>query len=193
MRRAATTRRQALAAGGSGALAAAGALAWSDAHAAPSAARTQDALTFLLAVQRVEADFYAGAVRAGALRGKLAAFASAAADHERRHAAFLERALGGAAPDAQPLDLPGELVRQPGRFALAAVRLEDLVVGAFNGQAANLGPQALAQVATVAPVDARHAAWIRALVGMPPAPATADGALTARAVLDGLQREGLLG
>jgi Ferritin-like domain len=187
------TRRQALVAGGSGALAAAGSFAWSDAHAAPSPARTRDALTFLLAVQRVEADFYASAVRAGALRGKLAAFAAAAADHERRHAAFLERALGGAAPDAEPSDLAGDLVRQPGRFALTAVRLEDLVVGAFNGQAANLGPRALAKVATVAPVDARHAAWIREIVGMPPAPATADGALTARAVLDGLRREGLLG
>ena len=190
--RAAMTRRRALVAGGSGALIAAGAFARSGSGAAPSAARSQDALAFLLALQRVEAGFYASAVRAGALRGELASFARAAADHERRHVALLEQALGARAPADATTEVPDDLVRRPGRFALTAVRLEDLVVRACNGQAVNLAPDALATVATIVSVDARHAAWIRELVGMSPSPETADAALTARAALDGLEREGLL-
>ncbi len=56
--------------------------------------------------------------------------------------------------------------------------LEDLVVSTYNGQAVNLTPASLKAAARIVSVEARHAAWIRSIVGDVPAMEPTDSALT---------------
>ena len=49
--------------------------------------------------------------------------------------------------------------------------LEETAVAAYNGQATNLTPEALATAARIASVEARHASWARGIAGEAPAPA----------------------
>jgi hypothetical protein len=184
--RAAVTRRGALAAGGAGAL---GLLVAGD--AARSAGSDGPALAFLLAVQRIEAAFYAAAVEAAALTGELRRFAAAAAVQEREHVALLAGLTGEAAPGELRLR-PGAAVRDARRFARTAAALEDIATGALDGQAANLGAAALRDVTRIVSVDARHAAWVRDIAGEPPGGAPLATPLSTDAVRTALRREGLI-
>ena len=191
------TRRKILAAGGAGATAAAlGGLvaAGSDtARSAPSASQDAEVLAFILGVERIEAGFYAAVARTGALTGELAEFVTIVGGHEREHVTFLEQALGSAAPKAPPFTADVAAVAgDPQRFVRTAAALEDAVVAAYNGQAANLRPETLAKAATIVSVEARHAAWIRDIGGLPPAENTTDEPLTSDGVRTALRRAGLL-
>ncbi len=191
------TRRKILAAGGAGATAAAlGGLvaAGSDtARSAPSASQDAEVLAFILGVERIEAGFYAAVARTGALTGELAEFVTIVGGHEREHVTFLEQALGSAAPKAPPFTADVAAVAgDPQRFVRTAAALEDAVVAAYNGQAANLRPETLAKAATIVSVEARHAAWIRDIGGLPPAENTTDEPLTSDGVRSALRRAGLL-
>ena len=57
--------------------------------------------------------------------------------------------------------------------------LEDTGLAAYNGQAANLSAPALADVGRIISVEARHAAWVRALAGKQPAPVAIDVPISA--------------
>ena len=191
------TRRKILAAGGAGATAAAlgGLVATGSetARSAPSAAQDAEVLAFILGVERIEAGFYAAIARTGALSGELAEFVTIVGGHEREHVSFLEQALGGAAPKAPPFTADVAAVAgDPQRFVRTAAALEDAVVAAYNGQAANLRPETLAKAATIVSVEARHAAWIRDIGGLPPAENTTDEPLTSDGVRTALRRVGLL-
>jgi hypothetical protein len=191
------TRRQILVAGGASATAAAfGGLVASGgqiAGSAGSAKQDAEVLTFALGLERIESGFYAAAAQAGALKGELVEYLEVVGGHEREHVAFLEQALGSAAPAAQPFTVDVDvIVRDPDRFVRTAAELEDAVVAAYNGQAANLTPGTLAKAATIVSVEARHAAWIRDIGGLPPAADTTDAPLTADGVRAALRRAGLL-
>lgn len=191
------TRRKILAAGGAGATAAAlGGLvaAGSEtARSAPSASQDAEVLAFILGVERIEAGFYAATARTGALTGELAEYVEIVGGHEREHVTFLEQALGSAAPKASPFTADVAAVAgDPQRFIRTAAALEDAVVAAYNGQAANLRPETLAKAATIVSVEARHAAWIRDIGGLPPAENTTDEPLTSDGVRAALRRVGLL-
>jgi truncated hemoglobin YjbI len=191
------TRRNILVAGGAGATAAAlgGLIAAGSqtARSAPSASQDAEVLAFILGVERIESGFYAAVARTGRLSGELAEFVTIVGGHEREHVAFLEQALGSAAPKAQPFTADvGALADDAKRFVRTAAALEDAVVAAYNGQAANLRPETLAKAATIVSVEARHAAWIRDIGGLPPAEATTDEPLTSDGVRDALRRVGLL-
>jgi hypothetical protein len=56
------------------------------------------------------------------------------------------------------------------------VKLEDLAVATYNGQAVNLTPASLKAAARIVSVEARHAAWIRSIVGEVPATDATDAA-----------------
>jgi hypothetical protein len=135
----------------------------------------QDAriLNFALQLEYVQAGFYEAALRSAGLTGELHEFARVAGAHERAHVAFLRRHLGHRADRAPTLRF-GDAVRDPRRFAAAAVTLEDLAVGAYNGQGTNLSRPALAAAVEIVSVEARHAAWVRDIVGMLPAPRAQD-------------------
>ena len=65
--------------------------------------------------------------------------------------------------------------------------LEDAGVLAYNGEASNLTRKSLAAAAEIVSVEGRHAAWIRDIVGVPPAPRAADPGKPAQDVIEQLR------
>ena len=61
----------------------------------------------------------------------------------------------------------------------------------FNGQATNLTRGTLASAAQIVSVEARHAAWIRAIAGKVAAPDPVDKPITAQQVARGLREIGM--
>jgi hypothetical protein len=152
--------------------------------------RERDALRLILLVEYTEQAFYAQAVRAAGLRGELRDYASEVAGQEREHLDFVMRTLGADVNSRPSFDFQSSLA-DPDAFAASAARLEDLAVAAYNGQGANLSREMLARASTIVSVEARHAAWIRSIVGEPPAPEATDTPRSADDVLAGLERIGL--
>ena len=151
----------------------------------------QDAaiLRFALIIEDLQAAFYADAQDRRALAGELLEFADTVSDHEHAHAHHIRKALGSGAPKARRFDF-GNINDDPKRFARTAIKLEDLGLAAYNGAAAGLTPEALADAARIVSVEARHAAWIRDIVGALPAPRAADRAISARQAQAAIDRLG---
>jgi hypothetical protein len=72
--------------------------------------------------------------------------------------------------------------RDPAKFAHAARVLEDVGVAAYNEQLANLTAPSMSLAARIVSVEGRHAAWIRDLVGIAPAPRPVDSGEAASVV-----------
>jgi rubrerythrin len=157
-----------------------------------AALREEDvrALNLLLLVEQTQVAFYTEAVRVGALKGEVLQYARQVASQEEEHLAVLKRLLGGQARSRPDFDF-GDRTRQPDAFAAAAADVEDLAVGAYNGQGGNVSRDVLAGAATIVSVEARHAAWIRSIVGQLPASDATDPALSNDEVLEGLSRLGV--
>lgn len=156
-----------------------------------SQARDVEILNYALVLEELTAAFYARAVDGGALGGELAEFAGVAADHEREHVEVIRKALGSQAKPA-PRFAFGNAVTSPDRFARTALALEELAVSAYNGQVANVSKPVLQAAAGIVSVDARHAAWIRAIRGRPPASQATDVAKTRKQVLRQVDRTGFV-
>jgi Ferritin-like domain len=174
--------RRALAAGGTlvaGGAAIAGAprLALS----APSPAQDAVILNLALQLEYMESAFFSEAAANGKLTGELLEFARTVRDHERAHVAFLRRALGSKARKPPTFDF-GNATQDAKAFQSAAIALQDLMVAAYNGQAANLTTGVFASAAKIVSVEARHAGWIRAIAGNDPAPKATDVPKTAAEV-----------
>jgi rubrerythrin len=148
------------------------------------------ALNLILMVEFTENAFYAEALDRNRLGGELRDYARSVAAQEKEHLDFVRSALGGRAEAEPDFDF-GDKTGDPDAFAAAAGDLEDLAVAAYNGQGTNVSPKTLAAAATIVSVEARHAAWIRSIVGEPPAPDATDTPQSADEVLDGLQQAGL--
>jgi rubrerythrin len=161
------------------------------AASAPSDAQDRKILNFALLLEYIEAGFYAQAHAKGKLSGELRAYVSAVRGHERAHVAFLERALGSNARKKPTLDF-GDTISNPRKFTAAAIELEENVIAAYNGQAANLTKPTLAAAAKIVSVEARHAAWIRAIAGQDPAPTATDRPKTAAEVQAFVTRTGFV-
>jgi hypothetical protein len=142
-------------------------------------------------LERLQAAFYEEALARASLTGELREFAETVGGHERSHVEFLERALGDAAGPAPRLNL--ERATSDARvFGTTARMLEDAGVAAYNGQAANLTKKTLGPAAEIVSVEARHAAWIRDILGLEPAPRAADPGAESAEVVRQLQTSGLL-
>ncbi len=77
-----------------------------------------------------------------------------------------------------------DTVTDQAKFQQTAIVLEDTGVSAYQGQAHRIKQTAvLWAAASVLAVEARHAAWIRNIVGQPPAPADFDKAASMSKVL----------
>ncbi len=147
-------------------------------------------LNLLLMVEYTESAFYTEALQQGGLTGELRAFAEQVLAHEEAHLALLKSVLGKSAADEPRYDF-GDATSDPDAFADAAARLEDVAVAAYNGQAANVTPEAFAAAARIVSVEARHAAWIRSVVGNDPAPQTTDEPRNEAQVRSALARLGV--
>ena len=155
----------------------------------PSAKQDAEILNFALLLEYVQAAFHAEGLKRAGLTGELRTFAQTVAGHEQEHLDLLKEALGSAARDAPALDF-GDDTADAERFRLAAFKLEDLGVAAYNAQAPNLTHGALASAARIVSVESRHAAWIRDLRGMVPAPDASEPTLEYQKVIDTLKGSG---
>jgi Ferritin-like domain len=159
------------------------------AASAPSPAQDQKILNFALGLEYMEAAFYAEAFAKGKLRGELREYVSTVRRHERAHVAFIKGVLGRQARKEPSFDF-GDATSDPKKFTAAAITLEETVIAAYNGQAANLTKGTLAKAATIVSVEARHAGWIRAIAGRDPAPEATDQPKTAAEVQADVNRTG---
>jgi hypothetical protein len=162
------------------------------AGAKPSRKRDRQIFEFLLKLEELQAAFYAQARSQGALDGELRQFADVVGAHEREHVAFLKRALGHRRPTRVRARDFGDTTTDANRFIAAATALEDTVVAAFNGQGPNLTRSGLATATNIVSVEARHAAWIRAIAKEIPAPVANDPAKSERQALGTLTATGFL-
>jgi ferritin-like protein len=117
-------------------------------------------------------------------------FAKTALVHERAHLAVLKGALGTKAGPRPKFDF-GSAVRDADDFMQTAIKLEDIAIAGYNGQATNLTAGTLAAAAKIVSVEARHASWVRTLAGEVAAPDAVDEPMTAKQVADGLHTIGL--
>lgn len=118
-------------------------------------------LNFALTLEYLEAAFYTEAVSGGKLSGETARFATVVNLHENQHVAFLKKVLGGKAVAKPMFDFKGTTMDQA-KFEATADVLENTGVHAYLGQAGLIKTKAvLAGAASILPVEARHAAWIR--------------------------------
>src|SRR3954447_13679169 len=138
-----------------------------------------DILNYALTLEYLESAFYAEAVSKGALSGEYARFAKTVGAHEAAHVQALKKVLGSKAVKKPAFDFQGTTASQ-NTFAQTAITLEDTGVKAYQGQAPNIKtPGILAAAISIHPVEARHAAWMRSIVGRGSrSPAPAPGAFT---------------
>lgn len=161
------------------------------AAAQPSAEQDVRLLNFLLTLEYAQLRLYEEAISADVLRGELRQFADVARGHEAEHVDALRALLGGRA-EQEPAFRFAEVTRSEDSFRRAALTLEETAAAAYIGQAPNLTSDRVPRVAGIVAVEARHAAWIRALAGRNPAPRAADPSLTARQVTRALERNGFV-
>ena len=121
------------------------------------------------------------------LKGRMKTFAEVAGRDEAQHRAFLAKALGAKAIKKPVFDF-GSATTSVATFAKTAIALEDTGVSAYAGGSAIKDKKILAAALSVHSVEARHAAWIRALINTPgrqgaPAPVPFDPARNMTQVL----------
>jgi rubrerythrin len=161
-----------------------------DAFASPSKAQDARILQLVLQLEYTQVAFYDQALQKARLHGELREFAQTALAHERAHLALITGALGTKAGPRPKFDF-GSAVRDSDKFTRTAIKLEDIAIAGYNGQAANLTSGALAAAAKIVSVEARHASWVRTLAGEIAAPEAVDKPMTAKQVADGLHAIGL--
>ena len=135
-------------------------------------------LNFALTLEYLEAAFYAEAIEMGALEGETEVFARVAGAHERVHVRALRQVLGRRAVRRPRFNFRGTTEDQE-LFTRTAIALEEVGVGAYKGQAPLIrNDDILAAALSIHSVEARHAAWIRDIAGVNPAPRGLDRPLT---------------
>ena len=151
-------------------------------------------LNFALTLEYLEAEFYAGARRnAGIFKGDTRNFVDVVAKHEATHVAFLKKALGGAAVKKPSFDFKGTNNTNQKTFEATAQVLEDTGVAAYLGQAGNIKTKAiLAAAGSILTVEARHAAWMRHIRQVAPAPLAFDKPKTKAQILAAVKATGFI-
>jgi len=149
-----------------------------------------DILNFALTLEFLESAFYAEAVAKKKLSGETLRFARVVANHEATHVKFLQKALGAKAVPKPKFDFKGTTETMP-KFQATADVLENTGVQAYLGQAGLIKTKSiLGAAASIATVEARHAAWIRDIrfsggktSPQTPAPAAFDDAFSKAKIL----------
>ncbi|MDQ2982383.1 MAG: ferritin-like domain-containing protein [Actinomycetota bacterium] len=153
-------------------------------------------LNFALTLEYLEAAFYVEAVAKGRFGGEIGRFAEVVRNHENAHVAFLKGALGRKAVKKPKFDFKGTTTNQS-KFVATAKALEDTGVSAYLGQVGNIkSKKILAAAGSILPIEARHAAWIRDIIGNGkdprPAPRAFEGARTKRQILAVVRSTGFI-
>ena len=133
-----------------------------------------DVLNFALVLEYLQSSFYTEAERSKALHGKAEDAARRVGAVERAHVTAFKGLLGRKAIKRPAFNFRGTTEAERA-FLKTAVAFEDLAVAAYKGQAPRLRSKAvLAAAVSIHSVEARHAAWMRYLYGVPPAVAAFD-------------------
>jgi hypothetical protein len=138
-------------------------------------------LQYALSLEYLGAAFYQTALHAGDLTGEAHTAALAFRAHERSHVQFVQaqiRKFGGIPHPTETFDF-GAATASESAFLKTSAQLEELCVETLNGAAAIVSTPTLAALATIISVEARQAAWVRAILSRNPAPTAATPALTA--------------
>jgi hypothetical protein len=144
------------------------------ARAATGARHDRAILNYALTLEYLQAAFYSEVERLGAVRGALREQARVVGAHERAHVRAFRDVLGRHAVGRPRFDFRGA-TEDDERFRRTAVAFEDLAVAAYSAQAPRIRSRPyLASALGIASVEARHAAWIRRLAGVVPAPDAFD-------------------
>ena len=144
-----------------------------------AASKEQDArvLNLVLAVEYTEAAFYREALERGGLRRRSRRTTPRSSSSTRRPTSRSSSRRWAPRPSRRRATSSATRRRMPKAFTAAAVKLEDLAVATYNGQAVNLTPASLKAAARIVSVEARHAAWIRSIAGDVPATEATDPAV----------------
>jgi rubrerythrin len=135
-------------------------------------------LNYALTLEYLEAAFYAEANSAGKLSGITAKFSQVVAAHEAAHVKALQQALGSAAGKKPSFDFKGT-TKKAATFLKTSMTLEDTGVAAYQGQAPNIKTgQVLASAGAILAVEARHASWVRDIIGAGQSPVPAPDAFS---------------
>jgi hypothetical protein len=126
-------------------------------------------LQFDLALEYLQAGLYTEAERLGSLTPKTLNWARVVGAHERAHVQAIKTLLGPRKTFPSPTFDYRNVTSDEQPFIKTAVAFEDLTTALLKWQAPRLDSRSiLAAVATLHSVEARHAAWIRHVVGLRP-------------------------
>jgi rubrerythrin len=138
-----------------------------------------EAVNFALTLEELEAAFYAAALKTAKLSGEVKKLATEFGKHEATHVATLKQLVEQLGGKAQPPAAAKFRLSSQADFLKAAVALEDIGVGAYNGLAPQITVPDIVQAAgSIVQVEARHAAALRFRAGQDPAPNAFDPVLT---------------
>jgi rubrerythrin len=141
-------------------------------------------LNFALTLEYLEAAFYKDALANAGLSGKVKPVAEEIGSNEQEHVDTLKQTieqLGGKAVAAPKVKFPKG---NEAAFLKLAVTLEDTGVSAYNGAAPAIkSGEVLGAAGSIVQVEGRHAAAVRQLAGMDPAPDAFDPTLSMKQVL----------
>jgi rubrerythrin len=128
-------------------------------------------LNYALALENLETSFYGKVIESGLFRGSQLALMRKFADNERQHRELLEatvKKLGGKPVAPAKTTFPLESARAVLRLAAT---IENGGAAAYLGQANRIrDKEVLAAALSIHSVEARHAATLNGLVGLPPTP-----------------------
>jgi Ferritin-like domain len=141
---------------------------------APSKAQDVKILNYALTLEFLETAFYKEAREKANLTGETAKFAEVVYAHEAAHVAAIKSVLGKKAVTSPKFNF-GATTGSQATFQATALAVEDLGVSAYAGQGPLIKQLAVARAAlSIHSVEARHAAWMRNIVGENPAPNAFD-------------------
>jgi rubrerythrin len=166
------------------------------AFAQGAAASDVKILNYALTLEYLEAAFYKEANEKGKLDGITARFAQVVGAHEAAHVDALKAALGSKAAKEPAFDFKGTTADE-GTFLKTAMTLEDTGVSAYQGQAPRIkSTEVLGSAGAILAVEARHAAWVRDMIGAGkspvPAPAAFKEPLSMKQVLAAVKKTGFI-
>ncbi len=153
-------------------------------------------LNYALTLEELEAAFYAEANSKGRLTGIARTFSQVVGAHEAAHVASLRQVLGAQAKPKPTFDFKGA-TNDKVTFLKTAQTLEDTGVAAYQGQAGRIkSDEILASAGAILAVEARHAAWVREILGGSKSPSPAPEAFSTpksmQAVLDAVEQTGFI-